>query len=295
MAQQNESAKKLEVGKDYVSVHNNDVIVIDRLGAYRNRGFENGDYEHDLFCSRRTPENWREATEEEVVEAFKKHLIHRYGEDWETMKIKERHPSLLDNINDGSWDVEILKEHDGWNVWNENGLLYCDGIWVERLDEEPKIMKKYKLKQWYPSLCDDIEVGAIIDCEDDGIYYTNKRGYKRYFEIDECELYHKDFWELIEEEKPKPLFITDDGVEVFDRDTIVYSVRNNSFEKIEISASHLSKDDLEHKVFFDKYNADKYIWQNKRVFSYEDFQRWGCLHYESEITIVELAKKRSKE
>ena len=156
-------------------------------------------------------------------------------------------------------------------------------------------MKRYKLKQWYPSLYDDVEVGTIVDCEDDGIYYTNKRGNKTTFEIDECELYHKDFWELIEEEKSKPLFITDDGVEVFNRDAIVYNVRNDSFEKIEISAAHLSKDDLEHKVFFDRYNADKYIWQNKRVFSYEDFQRWGCLHYESEVTIRELAKKRSKE
>ena len=83
-------------------------------------------------------EPWIEATEEEVIEAFERHLIHRYGEDWRTMKIKEKHPdatSYLD-INDGSWCMEISKHSNGWNVWNNNGLLYRNGIWVERLEEE---------------------------------------------------------------------------------------------------------------------------------------------------------------
>ena len=134
MKQQNESVKKLEVGKDYIT--NYGLIVIDRSGDCCNRGFDDGDYEHDLFC--KTPENWREATEEEVIEAFKRHLIHRYGEDWETMKIKEKHINCTfgRELNDGSWSVEIGKCYDGWNVWNENGLLYCNGIWVERLEEE---------------------------------------------------------------------------------------------------------------------------------------------------------------
>ena len=83
-----------------------------------------------------------------------------------------------------------------------------------------------------------------------------------------------DFWELIEEEKTKPLFITDDGVEVFDRDTIVYNVRNNSFEKIEISAVYLNKHDFEHKVFAHESNADEYIWRNKRLFSYNDIEKF---------------------
>ena len=61
-------------------------------------------------------------------------------------------------------------------------------------------MKKYRLKQWYPSLYDDIEVGAIVDYEDGWIYYTNKRGNKTTIEIDEVELSYEDFWELIKNE-----------------------------------------------------------------------------------------------
>ena len=407
MKNKNESVKELERGKDYISKYV-DVIMIDRKGNHGDSGFIDGRFEKNISCSK--PIEWREATVEEVIEAFRKHLNHRFGEDWRTMKIKERHPGSNPHlhINDGSWDVEIYKEYDGWNVWNKNGLIYCNGIWVERLEEveeskihikdaikentvihceteeeaerilgmahelgykwwigknyenntewrickstmcydlfngsyrdygyskennytiipsaqiadfeekkstdwtpppediesmnkkekEKEIIKKYKLKKWYPSLPKSLTVGDIVSpWRIDSEYYhvphdRNETIYKEEVEN------NPGFWELIEEEKTKPLFITDDGVEVFDRDTIVYNVRNNSFEKIEISAVYLNKHDFEHKVFFHKSNADKYIWQNKRVFSYEDFQRWGCLHYESEVTIRELAKKRSKE
>ena len=133
---QNESVEKLEIGRDYVNVHDNSVIVIDRTEGITSRGFEGGEYKNYLSCS--NPSNWREATESEVIGAFKKHLVHRYGEDWETMKIKERHPSLSSyiQINDGLWNVGISIWSDGWNVWNKHGLLYRNSIWMERLEEE---------------------------------------------------------------------------------------------------------------------------------------------------------------
>ena len=153
MKQQNESVKKLEIGKDYINVHYNNVIVIDRTEGITNRGFAGREYRNDLNCS--IYSNWREATEEEVVEAFKRHLVYRYGKDWETMKIKEMHPSSSSAIviNDGLWEVEISKEYDGWNVWNKNGLLYCNGTWVEML-EEPKITIK-----------DAIKENTVVHCE----------------------------------------------------------------------------------------------------------------------------------
>ena len=154
MKQQNESEKKLEVGKDYVNVHDNSVIVIDMAEGFTSRGFEDREYKNYLSCSNHS--NWREATEEEVIEAFRKHLIHRYGEDWETMKIEERHPSSYSGINDGLWKVEISKYFDCWNVWNENGLLYCDGIWVERLEEGE--LEKIHIK-------DAIKENTVIHCE----------------------------------------------------------------------------------------------------------------------------------
>ena len=145
MKNENESVKELEVGKDYIS--KDGLIVIDRLGSYGNRGFDENNFYHDLFCS--SPHVWREATRQEVIKALKKHLVHRYGEDWETMKIKKRHPSSSLDINDGSWDVDIYKDCDGWSVWNENGLLYFNGIWVERLEEveELKIHIKEAIKE----------------------------------------------------------------------------------------------------------------------------------------------------
>ena len=132
----------LEVRKDYIS--KDGLIVLDRTGDTTNRGIDGNNFEYDLFCS--SPYVWREATEEEVIGAFRKHLIHRYGEDWKTMKIKERHPSSRGNINDELWAVLIAKV-DSWSVWNENGLLYRNGIWVERLEEKPKIHIKEAIKE----------------------------------------------------------------------------------------------------------------------------------------------------
>ena len=140
--------------KDYVNVHDNSVIVIDRTEGITSRGFEGGEYKNYLSCS--NPSNWREATESEVIEAFKKHLVYRYGEDWETMKIKENHPSTTGFINNKSYKVEIAKKYDGWNVWNENGLLYCNGIWVERLEE--KELEKIHIKEAR-------KVNTVIHCE----------------------------------------------------------------------------------------------------------------------------------
>ena len=133
---------KLKIGKDYIS--KDGLIVLDRTGDTTNKGIDGNNFEYDLFCS--SPYVWREATEEEVIGAFRKHLIHRYGEDWKTMKIKERHPSSRGNINDELWAVLIAKV-DSWSVWNENGLLYRNGIWVERLEEKPKIHIKEAIKE----------------------------------------------------------------------------------------------------------------------------------------------------
>ncbi len=132
MGKESASIKKLEIGKDYVNVHDNNLIVIDRIGDFDNKGFYEDLYKKDIPCT--NCGSWREATEAEVIGAFTRHLVHRYGEDWETMKIKERHPDSTLTINAGMWGIEIVKASEGWNVWNKNGLLYFNGIWVERLD-----------------------------------------------------------------------------------------------------------------------------------------------------------------
>ena len=124
---------KLEVGKDYININDLSTIVIDRVGNFNNKGFNCIGYYNNLSC--RNPANWREATEQEIIDAFKKRLVCLYGEDWRTMKIKKRHPDSTSVINDDSWIVDISKHLNGWSVWNENGALYGNGIWVERLEE----------------------------------------------------------------------------------------------------------------------------------------------------------------
>ena len=167
--------KILEIGKDYISEYG--VVVIDRLGAYGNRGFDGNDFEHDFFC--RTPENWHEATESEVIEAFEKHLPHRFGEDWRTMKIKEKHPEQIYDKNTRIWNVQISKRYNGWNVWNKNGLLYCNGIWVERL-EEKKIHIKEAIKERTVIHCETIgEADRILKMAIElGYAWNDGRGYR---------------------------------------------------------------------------------------------------------------------
>lgn len=132
MKTENKSVKRLEIGKDYINVRDNNVIVIDRVGDFDNKGFCEDLYKENLLCTKYTNYgNWREATPEEVRERFEAHLVKRYGEDWKTMKIKEEHPS-----SSPLYGVEITKLYHGWCVWNKNGLIYCEGVWAERLEEE---------------------------------------------------------------------------------------------------------------------------------------------------------------
>ena len=175
MKEQNESVKKLEVGKDYISLLNSSIIVIDRKSNYEN-GFRHKEFKSYLLCA--DPKTWREATESEVIATFKKHLIYRYGEDWETVKIKERHPSLSSSIviNDGFWDVKISKDHNGWNVWNKNGLLYRNGIWVERLEEEPKIHIQDTIKE--KNLDSFTDIDLVLELRKRGYEVTAERTIK---------------------------------------------------------------------------------------------------------------------
>ena len=101
--------ENLEIGKDYIS-EGGDIITIDRKGNNNNNGFMYGNFVGYISCE--YPDCWREATEQEVIEAFTRHLVHRYGADWETMKIKERHPDSGGEINNGLWDVAISKWPD---------------------------------------------------------------------------------------------------------------------------------------------------------------------------------------
>ena len=185
------AVENLEKGKDYISVSES-VIVIDRKSNSYNNGFEYSNFVGNIACDH--PIFWREATHEEVKKRFETYLAKRYGADWKTMKIKEKHPdatSYLD-INDGSWCMEISKHSNGWSVWNKNGLLYCNGIWVERLEEKASIndmtkeVAKLKLREARSNLK---QAEIVIEMHENGI-----REIKEDIENLEAIINKKDDW-----------------------------------------------------------------------------------------------------
>ena len=100
----------LEKGKDYIDKFG--AIIIDRKGrGNTNLGWiPEGKFYTDLYCSYN---NCREATKKEVVQAFKKELVRKYGENWENVKIKKS-PSGLNSSNKAKYNIEIRKYyHNG--------------------------------------------------------------------------------------------------------------------------------------------------------------------------------------
>ncbi len=95
-------------------------------------------------------------------------------------------------------------------------------------------------------------------------------------------------------EEKELFFVTEDGVELFDLCQTVYLIHPKTFIKQKSDLGYFSTNDLDNnKLFFHESNADEYIWRNKKVFSYEDFIRWGNVPYER--VIMQLAKERSKQ
>ena len=152
-------------------------------------------------------------------------------------------------------------------------------------------MKKYKLKQWYPSLYDDLEVGTVVDYEDDWIYYTNKRGNRTTIEMDEEELSYEDFWELIEEKEL--LFITEDGIKIIDHRTAIILVDADFMKQYKPAIDcNINTIVATTKLFFHESNADEYILWNKPMFSLQDIDFTFDLNLEEFEKLEQLAIER---
>ena len=88
-------------------------------------------------------------------------------------------------------------------------------------------MEKYRLKQWYPSLDEEWDTTHRYEYQSSTGYMCNKS-------IQHCAIIykkelHSDFWELIEE--GKPLFITDDNIEVFSEKAVIYIVTKTFYKR----------------------------------------------------------------
>src|SRR5699024_4702210 len=97
---------ELEIGKDYIHVRGN-WLVISRVGGSGDYGFTDGGEIFLTSLRRSKPKNWIEATKEEVISFFEKHLIQRYGEDWERVKVKECMYRNDEYTNEGLNSVDI--------------------------------------------------------------------------------------------------------------------------------------------------------------------------------------------
>ena len=153
-------------------------------------------------------------------------------------------------------------------------------------------MEKYRLKQWYPNLhlawstTDNYE----YDRESNRMYNRTRWG-----TIPITAPYlHPDFWELIEEEKP--LFVTEDGVEVFSDIDNLFAINLTYFSKTQntLRSSRWLIDNPSYKVFSLESNADEYIWRNKRLFSYNDIEKFQSGGEGVFYDVKAIAKRRSE-
>ena len=144
-------------------------------------------------------------------------------------------------------------------------------------------MKKYRLKQWYPSLLKDVRVGDIIT--ENGQHYKGLTYKCISYRVEIWQL-HPDFWELIEEEKP--LFVTEDGVDIFLGHS--YILIDKEFIKHKQTASNIVYTEY-FKKFKHESNADEYILMNKRVFSYNDLRSWD-INGGTQEEALKVAKER---
>ena len=157
-------------------------------------------------------------------------------------------------------------------------------------------MKKFILKQWYPTLPKEWKDKRGIVSFD-----TNRNGYKLegvdgiVWIIGEHEFSNKDFWELIEEEKP--LFITEDGVEVFSDIDNLFAINLTYFSKTQntLRSSRWLIDNPSYKVFSLESNADEYILWNKPLLSLQDINATIKTYSHEFVELIRLAEKKVKQ
>ncbi len=154
-------------------------------------------------------------------------------------------------------------------------------------------MKKYRLRQWYPSLPESIEVGIIVTINSKS-FCSNGDNVEYYLLQDNPKMWvcskelHPDFWELIEEEKP--LFTTADSVDIFKGDKFI--IVTDNFIKNEFVAYNVLYGDGIYRAFKHESRADEYILWNKPLFSLREIDATveGCLP--EFVELIKLARER---
>ena len=154
-------------------------------------------------------------------------------------------------------------------------------------------MKKFRLKQWYPRIPVYLEDGYVISFDENkGIaIYEFVNGTLDTFEMSGAELECTQYWELIEE--GKPLFITDDNIEVFSEKAVIYIVTKTFYKRETELCNIYDKSNREDfKYFLHEYSADEYILWNKPLLSLKDIDETVEMYTHEFDELRKIAKGR---
>lgn len=115
------------------------------LEPFRGYGFcANGDWFDESDWGTEITE-WREASREEVIEAFNKEAVRRHGNKWNrvmlgtSLSVNKRLLERLD-LNQGNKATVINPETP--SMWNRNGLLFKDGKWEVSISESRAVKQE---------------------------------------------------------------------------------------------------------------------------------------------------------
>ena len=215
------------------------------------------------------------------------------GEIMKTMTITDIMADFLDSIR--AYEHESGEAiHFDERESSEFVDMYFNNAKQEGIELTEKliniIMKKYKLKQWYPSLPKEWkDKRGIVS------FNTNRNGYNMEgvdgitWIIGVHEFSNKDFWELIEEKKP--LLITEDGVEIFEGDRFI--MVGDDFVKHKRTAFNLPCTQ-DYKKFKHESNADEYILWNKPLLNLKDIEVVIKGYLPEFVELIKLAEERVK-
>ena len=148
-------------------------------------------------------------------------------------------------------------------------------------------MKKYKLKQWYPSLGIHAVDGIIIECEEwDNVYVFGELSIPKH-EVEN----NPDFWELVEEKEL--LFTTEEGVGIADPRTAIVLVNHDFTIDYKPAADcNINTIVATTRLFFHEENAVEYILWNKPLLTLHDIDKELELYTSDFDKLIKLAKER---
>ena len=157
------------------------------------------------------------------------------------------------------------------------------------------ILKENKLKNCDMNV-DELKIKALLE----GLEAENIEEFMRDAKLVDYRNYGKAYISAarnkINEIMKEPLFITYDGVEIFDLCQTVYLIHPKTFIKQKNDLGYFSTNDLDnYKLFYHESKADEYIWKNKKLFSYEDMMKAKRSIILTSEDIEKSAKERSEQ